>query len=179
MLVPERIATYFSMPCSFGAGKKEDYLEDTLPSGQTSVHKGEPKKIGLLVEDNNADVLLIQDAIEHYGLSVELYVVDDGDKAFRFIEHAETVPGAPCPDFLLVDLNLPKRSGKEVLQRVRQSAKCGHIPVLILSSSDLSRDRADLSALGASGYFRKVSDYDEFLKVGAILKLVLEGPGHP
>lgn len=138
-----------------------------------ALSSGERKRVGLLVEDNLADVLLVQDAIEYHNLPVELHVVDDGDAACQFFERAEIDPDAPCPEFLLLDLNLPKRSGKEVLQRVRQSEKCKHVPVLIITSSDLSKDREELSALGANRYFRKPSNYEGFLKVGEVLKELL------
>ena len=147
-------------------------------SGPRSSHLfeiGKDRKfVGLLAEDNRADVLLVEEAIDLYNLSVQLHIVDDGEKAISFIEAAENDPEAPCPEFLLLDLNLPKRSGKEVLQRVRQSAKCKNIPVLIITSSDLQNDREELAQLGADRYFRKPSDYDQFLKVGEVLKELLE-----
>jgi chemotaxis family two-component system response regulator Rcp1 len=132
------------------------------------------KKIALLAEDNPADALLIEEAIERHNVPVELHVVDDGEKAIAFIERAESDPDAPCPEVLLLDLNLPRRSGKEVLERIRRSEKCKNIPVLVISSSDLSRDREELAQLGARGYFRKPTSYEQFLKVGEVLKALLE-----
>ena len=133
-----------------------------------------PRRIALLAEDNLADVLLIQEAIELHAVPIDLHVVEDGEKALEFIERAENDPDFPCPDVLLLDLNLPKRSGKEVLQRVRQSEKCKDILVLIITSSDLSKDREDLAGLGANHYFRKPTSYEQFLKVGEVLKALLE-----
>lgn len=101
-------------------------------------------------------------------------MVNDGEKACEFIDKVESDPNAGCPEFLLLDLNLPKRSGKEVLQHARRSGKCKHIPVLVITSSDLPKDRAELSALGANRYFRKPASYEQFLKVGEILKELLQ-----
>ena len=133
-----------------------------------------PAIIGLLAEDNRADVLIVEEAISAYDLPIQLYVVPDGEKAVEFIEQAEHDPQAPCPQLLVLDLNLPKVSGHEVLQRLRTSPKCGQVPVLVLTSSDSAKDRKKASSLGANGYFRKPASYAEFLKVGAALKMLLE-----
>jgi len=81
---------------------------------------------------------------------------------------------AACPQLLVLDLNLPKRSGKEVLQRVRESAKFKDIPVLVMTSSNSARDRNEMRQLGANNYFCKPANYDEFLKVGDVLKMLLD-----
>lgn len=138
---------------------------------KTQVSQG--KFVALLVEDNRADVLLVQEALALYELPVVLHVLDDGEKAFEFIERAEAGLG-PFPQILLLDLNLPKRTGQEVLQRIRQSPKCKDIPVLIITSSNSIRDRNELAALGASEYFSKPPDYHEFLKVGGAVKRLIE-----
>lgn len=132
------------------------------------------KMVALLAEDNRSDVLIVEEGISLYGLPLALYVVEDGQKAFEFIERAEADPEAPCPQLLVLDLNLPKRSGREVLQRVRHSPKCKDIPVMIITSSNSPKDRKEMTQLGASSYFRKPSSYEEFLKVGGALKALLE-----
>jgi CheY-like chemotaxis protein len=143
------------------------------PVPQDALKQDQRKRVVLLVEDNRADVLLVEEAIDRYELPVELHIVDDGAKAIEFIERAETDPSAPCPEVMLLDLNLPKRSGKEVLQRVRQSEKLNAIPVLVVTSSDAIRDRQELAASGATSYFRKPASYEGFLKVGEILGTLL------
>jgi CheY-like chemotaxis protein len=132
------------------------------------------KTVALLAEDNHADVLLVQEAIELHSVPIDLHIVNDGDQAVKFIERADTDPEAPCPELLILDLNLPKRDGQEVLHRVRASGKCRDIPVLILTSSQLSKDRDELSKLGANRYFRKPSSYDQFMKVGEVVKEILK-----
>ena len=82
------------------------------------------------------------------------------------IDHQESVPR---PSLLLLDLNLPRRSGTEVLQRLRQSPTCGNIPVVILTSSDAPKDRESAEQLAADCYFRKPSDLNEFLKIREIV----------
>ena len=132
------------------------------------------KFIALLAEDNAADALMIQEAIEAHALPIDLVKVSDGQKAFDFIKNAEENSAAMCPDLLVLDLNLPRRSGLEVLARVRRSGRCKDIPVLVVSSSDSQMERAATAELGISGYFRKPPSYREFLKVGEVLKDILK-----
>jgi DNA-binding response OmpR family regulator len=126
-----------------------------------------------LVEDNSADVGLVREALEEHGVDCELLVIGDGDKAIRFIQALEDEP-AVCPDLFIIDLNLPKKPGREVLQNMRQNAKCKGATVVILSSSDALRDRADTLELGVSRYIRKPLHLEEFMGLGAIFKEMLE-----
>ncbi len=140
------------------------------PSGATSARK----IVVLLVEDNRTDVLMVEEAIELQGLAVELHVVEDGEKACEFLERADCSPGAVRPEVLLLDLNLPKRTGKEVLMRLRGSKTCPHIPVVIITSADVAREREELMRLGIARYFRKPANYDEFMQLGAVLQSVFD-----
>jgi DNA-binding response OmpR family regulator len=144
------------------------------PSETKRVVPGKQTVVALLVEDNRADALIIEEAIAEYQLPIQLHVVQDGEMAFEFLERADRDAGAPCPQILLLDLNLPKRSGKEVLQRVRQSPKCKAIPVLIISSSNSPKDRQEVLRWGANEYFCKPTNHEEFLKVGAAVRRMLE-----
>jgi DNA-binding response OmpR family regulator len=81
---------------------------------------------------------------------------------------------APIPDLILLDLNLPKTSGADVLKHLRESSRCKHAKVLIVSSSTLARDRSSVEDLGISGYFKKPTDYAEFMKLGPLVKALLE-----
>ena len=143
-----------------------------------SITASERRLVTLLVEDNPADVFLIRQAILSHSLDLDLYVASDGDQAYEFIERADNDSESPCPELVLLDLNLPKRSGREVLERLRQSAEYSTVPVVVLTSSDLSDDRKKLSALGADRYFCKPSTYDEFLKIGAVIKELLPALGN-
>jgi len=128
----------------------------------------------LLVEDNQADVFLVEQAIEFYQVPVKVVVAEDGELACQYFDRADTDDSTPCPAVLVLDLNLPKRSGTEVLNRVRQSSKCRDIAVVIMTSSDSIEDRRNASRLGADRYFRKPTSYREFLQIGAVLNEVLK-----
>ena len=107
---------------------------------------------------------------------MDVHVAPDGQQAIEFIARAERDPDAPSPQFLLLDLNLPKVDGFEVLRRLRASEKFKAIPVLIVSSSDSPGDKSRAAEYGA-GYFRKPPNYEEFLKLGGVLKQLLKDNG--
>jgi len=130
----------------------------------------------LLAEDNLPDALLVREAIRKENLPFEVHIASDGQQAIDFIDKAEADSAAPCPHFLVLDLNLPKRDGFEVLKRLRATRKCKDIPVIVISSSDSPNDVRQASALGA-GYFHKPASYQEFLKLGGVLKELLKGSG--
>jgi chemotaxis family two-component system response regulator Rcp1 len=128
----------------------------------------------LVVEDNRADVFLVERAVEIHKLPVRLRILNDGEEALKYFENADSDPNMPCPDVVLLDLNLPRRSGREVLERVRKAGRCKDVPVIILTSSNSPEDRRETEALGALRYFRKPTSYQEFLKIGEILGDVLK-----
>ncbi len=123
-----------------------------------------------MVEDNPADLYLIRDAIRQAAVDVDVHTAGDGEKAIRFF--SETEP-QPCPTLVLLDINLPKRHGAEVLEFIRQS-RCARCMVLVVTSSNSERDRNRMAALGIDGYFQKPSDYDQFLKLGEVVRQLLE-----
>jgi CheY-like chemotaxis protein len=127
----------------------------------------------LLIEDNPADVFLVEEAIKTEELSYRLTHAADGERAIALVRQLEEDESLPCPALLLLDLNLPRKSGDEVLERLRASERCKNIPVIVLTSSDSAADREKARRLGANAYFRKPSDLDEFLRLGAVIKQVL------
>jgi len=135
-----------------------------------------PRWTLLLAEDNLPDALLVREAIRTENLPLDVHVAPDGQQAIEFIARAERDPDAPSPQFLLLDLNLPKVDGFEVLRRLRASEKFKAIPVLIVSSSDSPGDKSRAAEYGA-GYFRKPPNYEEFLKLGGVLKQLLKDNG--
>ena len=127
----------------------------------------------LIAEDNPADVGLIQLALRTHGISApKLHIVQDGEAAIRFIEQLEA-DSTPCPSLAIFDLNLPRIGGDQVLRRLRASEKWRSVPVIIVSSSLSPRDREDAIGLGASAYFSKPSDLEQFLELGSLIKIVL------
>jgi CheY-like chemotaxis protein len=127
----------------------------------------------VLVEDAEPDVLLVREALEQSGLDFELQVFDDGEQGVDFIETMDRDVNLNRPDLFLLDLNLPKKTGGQILERVRQSPTCGQIPVVILTSSDSQKDKAQAALLNATGYFRKPSRLDEFMKLGPYVRDLL------
>jgi CheY-like chemotaxis protein len=119
---------------------------------------------------------MVREAVRAENLPLELQIVTDGERAIEFITRAEQDPNAPPLDAVLLDLNLPKIDGFEVLSRIRRSEKYKRIPVVVFTSSDAPMDRRKAAEFGA-GYFRKPPSYDEFLKLGGVLKQVLQDSG--
>jgi CheY-like chemotaxis protein len=128
----------------------------------------------ILVEDSPADVFLIRQALEKDGLKFDLRVLEDGEKGVNFIEQLDADETIQCPDLVLLDLNLPKKTGDQVLERMRSSGRCRQVPVVIVTSSDSPKDRARAAFLGATGYFQKPSKLDEFMKLGALVKSLID-----
>ena len=126
-----------------------------------------------MVEDNLPDALLLREAIRMEGLLVDVHTVTDGEQAIEFIANAEANPDHLSPDIVLLDLNLPRIDGFEVLRRIRASDLHKDTPVLVVTSSDSPSDRKQIETCGA-GYFRKPPNYDEFLKAGKFLRQFLE-----
>jgi DNA-binding response OmpR family regulator len=118
-------------------------------------------------------VYLIREAILATRIRAELHVVDDGDKAVQFFDRIDRTEGAPCPALVILDINLPKRPGGEVLRHMRKSRKCCNAPVLVVSTSDSVQDREEMAGLGANAYFHKPSDYDGFMKLADIIRPLL------
>jgi CheY-like chemotaxis protein len=128
----------------------------------------------LVAEDNAPDVFLVREALSEAGIEFELLVAKDGEKAIALIEEIDNDPESARPDLLLLDLNLPRASGGDMLRRARQSTWCGKVPIVVMTSSDLPEDRATALQLGATAYFQKPSNLDEFLKLGDLVQNVLQ-----
>lgn len=127
----------------------------------------------LIVEDDSADVFLISEAIQTANPNVELEIVTDGEKAIRFFEKVDSDDNLACPALVILDINLPKKHGGQVLQQMRQTRRCSGALVLVVTSSDSARDRETMAKLGANGYFRKPSDYEHFMKLGGVVRELL------
>jgi CheY-like chemotaxis protein len=127
----------------------------------------------LLVEDSPPDVYLFRAALNQHGITPQLLLAQDGDEAILLLDKIDRSQIA-CPDGIVLDLNLPKKTGFDVLRRVRLSPKCGHKPIVMLSSSDTARDRDTAARLGVTSYLRKPADLEEFIEIGGKLKSVLQ-----
>jgi two-component system response regulator len=110
-------------------------------------------------------------------LDVDLQVAKDGETAICFFESVDADTSSPCPSLVILDINLPKKQGGDVLRQMRKTTRCANAPVLVLTSSDSERDRNEMKELGVKAYFRKPSDYESFLQLGEVArKLIVENP---
>lgn len=127
----------------------------------------------LLADDNPSDVYLIREALREHAVDCVLRVVSDGKDALRAISGEAGNCDAASLGLIILDLNLPRHDGIEILQKLRESAAFEHTPIVVLTSSDSPRDRVLANQLGATRYLRKPSSLDEFLNLGAIFKDLL------
>jgi chemotaxis family two-component system response regulator Rcp1 len=127
----------------------------------------------LLAEDNRGDVMLVQMALAQHQVAHEMHVVKDGEEAVQFIRKMGNSSSIPCPDVMLLDLNLPKLDGETVLSEFRKHPECEEAPVIVVSSSDAPSDLARMHALGISRYFRKPTEYEAFMELGAVVRDVV------
>jgi two-component system response regulator len=117
----------------------------------------------LLVEDNPADVRLTQEAFKDARVPNRLHVARDGVEALSMLRDA--TGAVPRPDLILLDLNLPRKDGREVLEDIKQDETLRHIPVVILSTSQSEQDIARSYRLGANAFVTKPVDIDRFFEV--------------
>lgn len=132
-----------------------------------------------LAEDNPADVYLIEEALRRHDFAYRLEMADNGEDMIKMIVTLDHDPAKHRPDIFLLDLNLPKRSGDEILAQIRNSQRCNDVPVIVITSSDSPQDRARTRALGASFYFRKPADLETFMTIGGIVKQFLDSSATP
>jgi CheY-like chemotaxis protein len=124
-----------------------------------------------LAEDSPADAYLFGEALRVHGVESELFVFDDGEKAISFLLQAEN--DGPRPQIFVLDLNLPKMDGREILRYLREKSRFATAPVLILTSSNDPSDREKTARLGVSRYVQKATDISEFLDIGRVVKTML------
>jgi two-component system, chemotaxis family, response regulator Rcp1 len=127
----------------------------------------------LLAEDNPADVYLIREALREHGVEYTMRVASDGKEVLRIISSPQADRDSQPLGLIILDLNLPRYDGLEILQRLRETAEFAHVPVVVLTSSDSPRDRLIANQLGATCYLRKPSGLDQFLSLGATFKELL------
>jgi CheY-like chemotaxis protein len=119
----------------------------------------------LLVEDDPGDVLITREAFEENKVRNKLNVVNDGVKALAYLRREGCYADAPRPDLILLDLNLPKMGGHEVLEHIKSDADLQRIPVVVLTTSDAEEDVLRSYNLHANAYVTKPVDFERFLSV--------------
>jgi DNA-binding response OmpR family regulator len=125
-----------------------------------------------VIEDNRADTLLVRDALRFAELDFELREIPDAEQAGAYL--AEIGAGGDCPDVVILDLNLPRGDGADVLAQLRSSPRCADVPVVVMTSSDSPSDRARVAEATRARYFRKPLELDAFLKLGHLVREMLE-----
>ncbi len=119
----------------------------------------------LLVEDNPGDVRLTREALKEGKVWSTLHVVEDGEAALAFVRQQGSYTNAPRPDLILLDLNLPRKDGREVLALLKADENLKRIPVVILTTSQAEEDIVRAYNLNANCYITKPVDFDQFIKV--------------
>ena len=119
----------------------------------------------LLVEDDEGDVLMTREAFEHYKIRNALHVVGDGDQALQFLRRTGSFADAPRPVLILLDVNLPRRSGLEVLAELKQDPDLLLIPVVMLTTSKAEEDILRSYSLHANAFISKPVDFEQFIEV--------------
>ena len=122
-----------------------------------------------MVEDNPGDIRLTQEALKESQMEIHLDVVSDGEQALDFLMKRNKHVDAILPHIILLDLNLPKKNGIEVLKEVKADEKLKRIPIIVLTTSDADHDISKAYSLHANCYILKPVDFDDFARV---IKLV-------
>jgi CheY-like chemotaxis protein len=119
----------------------------------------------LLVEDSKGDVGLIEEVFEEAKIRNNLHIAEDGEEAIQFLNNKGQFLDAPRPDIILLDLNLPKKDGREVLEEVKGDDNLKNIPIVVLTTSKAEEDILRSYNLHANAYITKPVDFNQFLKV--------------
>ena len=124
----------------------------------------------LLVEDNQGDARLTQEALKEGTSRVKVYHVTDGVEALAFLQNKEQYSDAPRPDLILLDLNMPRMNGHELLEEIKDDNSLKQIPVVVLTISDAERDIIKAYDLNANCYINKLVDLGQFTDVAQAIK---------
>ena len=119
----------------------------------------------LLVEDNPADARLIEEVFKDTNVNNKIYVVKDGVDAMNFLNKENEYSEAPRPEMILLDLNLPRKDGREVLKEIKRNEELKSIPIVILTTSSAKEDVIKTYSNHANCYITKPVDFDQFLRV--------------
>ena len=127
--------------------------------------EGERQIEVLLVEDDPGDVMMTREAFHDYKLHNELHVVSDGAEAMAFLRQEGDYAGRPRPDLVLLDLNLPRMDGRQVLEAIKSDPELASIPVVVLTTSENEDDVLRSYSLHANAYVTKPVDFQRFIEV--------------
>ncbi len=119
----------------------------------------------LLVEDNPGDVRLTQEAFRDSRLPIKLNVVMDGEDAMNYLYRRTPYENATRPDMILLDLNIPKKDGREVLEEIKNDSSLRYVPVVVLTTSNAEQDILKTYSLNVNAYINKPVDFDRFFDI--------------
>ncbi|HEY3939196.1 MAG TPA: response regulator [Bryobacteraceae bacterium] len=119
----------------------------------------------LIIEDNPADVRLMQEALRGLQPPVVIHLASDGDEALQFLRRQGQFAGAPAPSLIFLDFNLPKANSRELLQEIKLDPRLRLIPIAILTTSSAEKDVREAYELHANCYLNKAADLDGFFRI--------------
>jgi CheY-like chemotaxis protein len=128
----------------------------------------------LLVEDNSTDVFVIREVIDRCELDLNLRVATDGQDAVHYFQDLARAEKPACPALVLLDLNIPKVAGVEVLRHLRGATPCSRTPVIVVTSSRAEADRLAVERLGVEAYFQKPTSLAAYMQLGHLIKQLLD-----
>jgi DNA-binding response OmpR family regulator len=117
----------------------------------------------------------VREALEEHEVSCEVLVLTDGERATTYLDQIDAGKQS-CPDLIILDLNLPRRTGTEILERMRGGSTCQLIPVVVLTSSGSQKDKDAVARFNPSRYIRKPLALEDFLELGRVFKQLLSPP---
>ncbi len=126
----------------------------------------------IVIEDSPVDMYLIRWVLKAHELPHELHVIDNGDHAMDYVNQLSHAERRRSPTIMLLDLNLPQRDGREILQRVKSIPQGADVRVVIVTSSTNPTDRRETLAMGADAYFTKPYHLNEFMALGNLIKRI-------
>jgi DNA-binding response OmpR family regulator len=131
----------------------------------------------LVIEDSRSDVFLLERALRMQDLRFELIHLEEGGEALAFIRRLGAHAEAATPNLILMDLNLCKYTGEDILREIRAAKHLAGVPVCAWSSSQSRRDQSLLKGLGVARFITKPAGLDQFMEIGSIIKNMLAAPG--
>jgi CheY-like chemotaxis protein len=151
------------------------FLQSEAPAAESSEALAAKQLVHtiLLVEDNSSDVYVIRQVLKRSGMPVSLQVAVDGEEALSLIQETDEQGSRPVPSMVLLDWNLPRASGAEVLSELRKSDRWKDVPVVIVTSTSSPAEIAEMDRLGAAAHFRKPTDLDAYLGLADLIRLTL------
>ena len=131
----------------------------------------QPRRIAVwLIEDSATDAFVIGEVLQNCRIPFDLTVLTDGDAALALLQRSEACGQPVSPELVLLDLNLPKIPGIQVLAALRQSQSCATVPVVVVTSSDSEADLKAIAELGVTSYFRKPHSLDAFMSLSDVIR---------